>query len=128
MPCVSKTRPKSAAGFRGAIWAIAIVAAIAVAFLFLEEEVKAPPVRPVVKTSAATASPVPPFHQSAEAARPYPALQDPARYQIPVVAEAYRIARDIPEVLAQQPCYCNCGESFGHTSLLDCYATDHGAT
>jgi len=115
-------------GFRGAIWALAIVVAIVAAFLFLEEEAKAPPTRPVLRTSAAPASPVPPFHRSAEAARPFPALQDPARYQIPVVAEAYRIARDIPEVLAQQPCYCNCGESFGHGSLLDCYATDHGAT
>jgi hypothetical protein len=31
-------------------------------------------------------------------------------------------------VLAQQPCYCNCGDSFGHGSLLDCFASDHSAT
>jgi len=29
-------------------------------------------------------------------------------------------------VLAQQPCYCWC-DKFGHASLLDCFATEHGA-
>jgi hypothetical protein len=29
-------------------------------------------------------------------------------------------------VLAQQPCYCYC-DGYGHGSLLDCYASYHGA-
>jgi len=124
MPNVAKKSRKSASGFRGAGWGLAILAAVAVAFLFLEDETKAP------KPPAAEpeASGAPPFHRSAEAAKPFPVLQDPGRYQIPVVSQAYRIAREIPAVLAQQPCYCNCGDAFGHTSLLDCYASDHGAT
>jgi hypothetical protein len=112
-------------GFRGAALALAILAAVAVAFLFLDEN----PTTPGPRIEAEPAEPeVLPFFSSAEAARPFPELKDPARYSIPVVSEAYRIAREIPEVLAQQPCYCYCGESFRHRSLLDCFATDHGAT
>ena len=112
-------------GFRGAGLALAILAAVAVAFLFLDEEATTPG----PQTAAEPAHPeVLPFFPSAEAARPFPELQDPARYSIPVVSQAYRIAREIPGVLAQQPCYCYCGESFRHRSLLDCFATDHGAT
>jgi|RifCSP16_1_1023843.scaffolds.fasta_scaffold54183_2 hypothetical protein len=124
MPNVVKESPKPPSAFRHASWALAILAAVAVAFLFLEDEAKAP--KPPVTEPAA--SRVPPFHRSAEAAKPFPILQDPERYQIPVISRAYRIAHEIPDVLAQQPCYCNCGDSFGHGSLLDCFASDHGAT
>ncbi len=71
---------------------------------------------------------VPPYHATAEAARPFPALMPASRYRdYPVVARAYEVAHRIPGVLAQQPCYCYC-DKFGHGSLLDCYASDHGAT
>jgi hypothetical protein len=40
--------------------------------------------------------------------------------------EAYQVAREIPAVLAQMPCYCEC-EAFGHESLLDCFIDQHGA-
>lgn len=39
---------------------------------------------------------------------------------------AYQIARDIPEVLAQIPCFCEC-EVSGHENLLDCFIDGHGA-
>jgi len=39
---------------------------------------------------------------------------------------AYQIAREIPEVLAQMPCFCEC-EAFGHENLLDCFIDGHGA-
>jgi hypothetical protein len=29
--------------------------------------------------------------------------------------------------MSQQPCYCNCDKFFGHSSLLDCFASDHTA-
>lgn len=69
---------------------------------------------------------VPPFHPSPEAARPLPKTVPGSLFSFPVVARAYNIAERIPEVLAQQPCYCWC-DKFGHGSLLDCYKTDHGA-
>ncbi len=71
--------------------------------------------------------PIPPYHENAEAARPFPELMAPERYRdYPHVERVYRIAHRIPGVLAQQPCYCWCNK-FGHASLLDCYASDHGA-
>jgi hypothetical protein len=39
---------------------------------------------------------------------------------------AYETAREIPEVLAQMPCFCEC-EAFGHENLLDCFIDNHGA-
>lgn len=41
--------------------------------------------------------------------------------------EAYMVAREIPETLAQLPCYCYCDEGFGHKSLHTCYESDHSA-
>jgi len=43
------------------------------------------------------------------------------------VAKAYRIAREIPEVLDSLYCYCECKKNFGHKSLLTCYVDKHGA-
>ncbi len=40
--------------------------------------------------------------------------------------QAYQIAKDIPEVLAQIPCFCDC-DVFGHENLLDCFIDEHGA-
>ena len=40
--------------------------------------------------------------------------------------EAYQIAKEIPEVLAQIPCFCEC-EAYGHENLLDCFIDNHGA-
>ncbi len=39
---------------------------------------------------------------------------------------AYQVAREIPEILAQIPCFCEC-EPFGHENLLDCFIDNHGA-
>ena len=41
--------------------------------------------------------------------------------------EAYKIAAEIPEVLADVSCYCGCDKSQGHRNLLDCFVDDHGA-
>ncbi len=79
-------------------------------------------------SSSATSAPaVPPFHESAEAAKPFPVLRPPERYRdYPAIERAYRVAHRIPGVVAQQPCYCWCNK-VGHGSLLDCFASDHGA-
>lgn len=41
--------------------------------------------------------------------------------------EAYRAVREIPQTIAQLPCYCHCDKSFGHKSLHSCFEDDHGA-
>lgn len=40
--------------------------------------------------------------------------------------QAYQIAKEMPEVLAQIPCFCDC-DAFGHENLLDCFIDQHGA-
>jgi len=40
--------------------------------------------------------------------------------------QAYEVAKDIPTVLAQVPCFCEC-EAYGHENLLDCFIDKHGA-
>jgi hypothetical protein len=39
---------------------------------------------------------------------------------------AYQAAKEIPQTLAQLPCYCHCDMSKGHKSLHSCFVTDHG--
>jgi Protein of unknown function with PCYCGC motif len=42
--------------------------------------------------------------------------------------EAYLVAQQHPELLAQLDCYCGCEQHEGHKNLLDCFRTNHGAT
>ncbi len=39
--------------------------------------------------------------------------------------QGYQVAKEIPEILAQLPCFCDC-EAIGHESLLDCFIDKHG--
>ena len=41
--------------------------------------------------------------------------------------QAYVAARDIPEVLAELPCYCGCDQTEGHDNNLFCYIDSHAA-
>jgi hypothetical protein len=50
----------------------------------------------------------------------------PARF-VGQTAVAYRIANEIPDILDQLYCYCECDKHLGHKSLLSCFTDDHGA-
>jgi hypothetical protein len=39
---------------------------------------------------------------------------------------AYMVAKEIPQVLVEIPCYCGC-DAYGHENLLDCFVDKHGA-
>ena len=39
---------------------------------------------------------------------------------------AYQAAKEVPEVLAQLPCFCGCMTGFGHKNNLDCFHDEHG--
>ena len=41
---------------------------------------------------------------------------------------AHQVAREIPDVLDQLYCYCECDKHLGHKSLLSCYTDGHAAT
>lgn len=62
---------------------------------------------------------VPPYFKRAEDAMPFPHTVDPWQFQTSELREAYSIAKEMPDVLAQQPCYC---QRPGMRSLLDCFA------
>ncbi len=48
-------------------------------------------------------------------------------FKHPTQVRAYELAEKIPNVLYQQPCYCRCDRSVGHTSLHSCFETTHAA-
>jgi uncharacterized protein with PCYCGC motif len=39
--------------------------------------------------------------------------------------QAYQVAKEIPQTLAQLPCFCRCDKSIGHKSLHSCYEDEH---
>ena len=43
-------------------------------------------------------------------------------------ATAYRAAQEIPDVLDQLYCYCECDKHMGHLTLLSCFVDSHAAT
>jgi hypothetical protein len=65
---------------------------------------------------------IPSHFESADAGRPFPRTLSPSNFDDPVTVRAYAVAREFPEVLVQQPCYCWCK---GHGSLLGCHTTRH---
>jgi hypothetical protein len=70
--------------------------------------------------------PVPAYHARAPQGV-LPATMSPELFPDLVVQNAYAIAAKIKKTLYQQPCYCHCDRSQGHGSLLDCFASKHGA-
>src|SRR5262245_12238947 len=70
---------------------------------------------------------IPDHFTSAEAAKPLTQTLDPKQFSVPYVVKSYQLAKEMPEVLAQQPCYCYCDTGFGHKSLLDCHKDNHSA-
>ena len=70
---------------------------------------------------------VPIFFKRVADAMPFPPTLDPSRFEISSIREAYSVAKEIPDVLAQQPCYCYCQRQ-GHRSLLDCFASLHSTS
>lgn len=69
------------------------------------------------------------YHDSEEEARPFPVTLPPSHFSNEGIANTYRIAKEIPGVLAQQPCLCGCDNaSDDHSSLLDCYIDEHAST
>ncbi len=130
---------------RNRIWIAAVLSLAAVLLSSACSDAEQPPAKPQAPPAAKSAPvppsahgaspaaparttpPTPPYHRSAAAARPLPRTLPPDYFRrSPLVARAYQIAGEIPTVIAQQPCYCRC-DKFGHRSLLDCYASDHGA-
>ncbi len=92
----------------------------------------APEPAPVPASPASSASTqvnehfeMPPYHENI-AAVTLPPVKDPATVS-PAASAAYLVVEKNPELIAQLPCFCYCNR-FGHTSLHDCFVTDHAQT
>jgi hypothetical protein len=70
--------------------------------------------------------PVPAYHTQPPAGA-LPDTLDPARFDNPVIKNAYALPGRVKKVLYQQPCYCHCDRAHGHGSLLDCFTSTHGS-
>lgn len=86
-------------------------------------EYAAAPANPANSRQAAR---VPAHYDNAASARPFKPTLDPDLFT-GITRQAYQVAQEIPETLAQLPCYCYCDQGFGHKSLHSCYETDHSA-
>ena len=73
-----------------------------------------------------TEEPMPAFHNQAPQGQ-LPGTLSPTEFSDVVVQNAYILAGRVKKILYQQPCYCHCDRSQGHKSLLDCFASKHGA-
>jgi hypothetical protein len=119
----SKRKPKQSELWgRNHLIGMVVVAALVLVGIFYMA-LRAKPLR----QEDATAGPIPIYFRSAADAMPFPATLDPLKFQRRDIREAYQVAKEIPEVLAQQPCYCYC-ERKGHRGLLDCFRTEHAAS
>jgi hypothetical protein len=70
---------------------------------------------------------IPAFFETLQQAGPLPVTLSPELFGKSAAAKAYQVAKEIPGVLAQQPCFCHCDRASGHRSLVDCYHDDHAA-
>ncbi len=78
------------------------------------------------EASAADAKEVPAFEVSEASLKNLPTTLSPAMFT-GKTQQAYRAAQEIPQTLAQLPCYCHCDKGFGHKSLHSCYVDHHAS-
>ena len=67
-----------------------------------------------------------PAYQDAKSARDLPPTLLPEQFYGPT-RDAYRVVKEIPETIAQLPCYCYCDSSIGHKSLHSCFQDTHAS-
>jgi len=73
---------------------------------------------PAYNASSPTRS-LPPVLEGKQLTGPY--------FQHSYQVTAYKMAKQIPSVLHQMPCYCHCDRAMGHNSLHSCFEGAHGA-
>jgi hypothetical protein len=82
--------------------------------------------RAASRLAQATEDSVPAFHDGPPQGE-LPLTLSPALFGNVAAQNAYALAAKVKKILYQQPCYCHCDRSVGHTSLLDCFASKHGS-
>jgi len=114
---------------------VLIFAAAALLWTFQPEQQQSPTLASQTAKTKPSASyqqptpkllPVPAYQSGSSLANLPPTLAHEAFAKASVRA-AYAVAREIPQTLAELPCYCHCDKSIGHKSLHSCFTDDHGA-
>ena len=77
-----------------------------------------------VHSPQASAKRVPAFYETPPST--LPATLAPDKFTGKTFA-AYKAVREIPNTIAQLPCYCHCDEAHGHRSLHSCYESEHAS-
>jgi uncharacterized protein with PCYCGC motif len=114
-----------------------VIGLIASSIISREQQTQTPSVSTTVTTEVSPAETTPAPHNH-EAMERVPAFfrVPPSENSLPPtltpeaftgnVRLAYQAAQEIPETLAQIPCYCHCDMSKGHKSLHSCFEDQHG--
>jgi hypothetical protein len=108
------------------LWSGAMLFAVAAGLALLPQHAASRPPHGTGIPQSTADEPVPAYHAQAPQTE-LPATMNPEVFSDPVVQNAYTIAARIKKTLYRQPCYCHCDRSLGHGSLLDCFASKHGA-
>src|SRR5829696_4759283 len=69
---------------------------------------------------------IPAFFEKAPSRASLGATLEPAKFT-GLVRDAYSAVREIPQTIAQMPCYCHCDRGAGHKSLYSCFEDDHAS-
>ena len=79
-----------------------------------------------VQPAAPMAQAMPAHYETAPSRSSLGPTLDPAKF-FGLARDAYRAAREIPQTLAQLPCYCHCDRGMGHKSLHSCFEDEHAS-
>jgi hypothetical protein len=105
----SKTKPESASNTARTINILLVVGALAIT-------------GGIIWSTLRDSGPTAPRQ---ELPKPNVATLDPALFT-GRTRSAYEAAKEVPQVLAQLPCYCGCMSGAGHKNNLDCFHDEHG--
>jgi hypothetical protein len=108
------------------LWSGAVLFAIAAGLALLPQHAVSRTSSGTNPSQSAPDEPIPAFHAQAPQGE-LPATMNPELFTDPVAQNAYTVAARIKKTLYREPCYCHCDRSQGHGSLLDCFASKHGA-
>lgn len=86
---------------------------------------RAPVASPTAQQMDATSG-VPAHYEAPPGADKLTPTLPPEEFTGPTRA-AYQVVREIPQTIAEMPCYCHCDRSLGHKSLHSCFEDDHAA-
>jgi hypothetical protein len=116
---------------------VLVIAIVAVAAVLMLREGQTPtgtvnrrPNAPQQHTPQPTASTelarVPAHYETTPAAASLAPTLPPENFK-GLTRDAYKAVGEMPQTIAQLPCYCHCDEGFGHKSLQSCFVDDHAA-